>query len=271
MLGFAGWNLLNVSTSMITLYSMNLIINHFYGAKLNAAMGIATQLTGVLMAFSLNMQKALTPAMMKSEGAHERDKVLRMSYLGSRYAYIIFAFWGIPIFFFIDCVLKLWLKEVPFYTNVFCKLLIISILIEQYFVFLNQTIQAEGTVKQYNLWRAVFNVIPIFSSIIMCSFGCEPSWVIVNRIIFFVVIGGIINIIFCKKNLGLNFVFYFRETVLPTIIPTILLCLFGYFLYHNNLMSDILSMSAMLLMSFSLFFLFSVKKSEKKMIFQWFK
>ena len=99
MVGFAGWNLLNISTSMITLYSMNIIINHFYGTTYNAAMGIATQLTGVLMAFSLNMQKALTPVMMKSEGARDRESVLQLTCKGTKMAYLIFAFWGIPIFF----------------------------------------------------------------------------------------------------------------------------------------------------------------------------
>lgn len=263
MIGFAGWNLLNISTSMITLYSMNIIINHYYGTTYNAAMGIATQLTGVLMAFSLNMQKTLTPVMMKSEGAHDREAVISLTCTGSKFAYLIFAFWGIPIFFFIDYILNIWLHQVPYYTNVYCRLLIISILLEQYFVFLNQTIQAEGTVKKYNIWRAFFNMVPIPLSILLCSQGVDSSWVIISRIVFFVIIGGIINVYFCCLNLGLNARYYVKTTIFPTILPTIFIILFG--LVHNitNKVPALLMFALMLLFSAISLYIFALTKQEK--------
>lgn len=263
MIGFAGWNLLNISTSMITLYSMNIIINHFYGTTYNAAMGIATQLTGVLMAFSLNMQKALTPVMMKSEGARDRESVLQLTCKGTKMAYLIFAFWGIPIFFFIEYILSVWLHQVPYYTDVYCRLLILSILIEQYFVFLNQTIQAEGTVKEYNIWKAIINILPIPLSILLCSHGADSSWVIINRIIFFVVIGGIINVFFCRLNLGLSTCFFVKTAIIPTIFPTIVIALFGFFLNTMNIVPKLLLFVLMLLFSAVSFYIFTLTREEK--------
>ena len=82
MSSFAGWNTLNITTGMLSLYGMNIILNHFYGTMANAAMGIATQVTGVLMGVSGNMLKALTPMLVKSEASQQRTKMLDISYIG---------------------------------------------------------------------------------------------------------------------------------------------------------------------------------------------
>ena len=57
MTSFAGWNMTNTATGMISLFGMNIVINHYFGTELNAALGIATQLSGVLMGVSMNMIK----------------------------------------------------------------------------------------------------------------------------------------------------------------------------------------------------------------------
>ena len=86
MASFAGWNLMNIFAGMISLYGMNIAINHFFGTLLNAALGIATQLQGALMGVSVNMSKALTPVLVKKEGANQRLQMLEISYAGCKFS-----------------------------------------------------------------------------------------------------------------------------------------------------------------------------------------
>lgn len=271
MISFAGWNLLNTASAMITLYSMNIIINHYYGTIYNAAMGVATQLTGVLMAFSLNMQKALTPAMMKQEGAHNREAVLNLTCSGSKFAFIIFAILGIPVYFSIDWILSLWLEEVPEYTSVFSRLLIISILLEQYFVFLAQTIMAQGRVKEYCITKSITNALPIFVSIVTCTMGCGASWVLINRILFFVIIGGIINIYYCRRNVGLSIKMYVQKTIVPTLIAAFIVLMLSSILYSNIHVQEPLGLAIVFLISIILYFVLSLKNDERKKIIKIFR
>lgn len=266
MVGFAGWNLLNTSTSMITLYSMNIIINHYYGLVYNAAMGVATQLTGVLMAFSLNMLKALSPRMMKQEGANNRDSVLLLSYAGSKFAFIIFAIMSFPIYFCIEWILNLWLVDIPEYTDVFCKLLIISILLEQYFVFLSQTIMAQGDVKKYSICRSIVNLMPIVASVFMCTIGFSASWVVINRIIFFVLLGGLVNVFYCKQNLGLRYHDYINKTILPTIIPTLIIMCIGIILHNLIVLPYSVIFLVIIFFSMVLYYLFSLERKERNLL-----
>lgn len=266
MVRFAGWNFLTTSSAMITLYSMSIIINHYYGLTYNAAMGVATQLTGVLMAFSLNMQKAISPAIMKHEGANNRGTALFLTYEGAKFAFIIFAIIGFPVYFCIDWILELWLTDVPKYTNVFCRLLLFSILIEQYFVIMTQTIMAQGQIKQYCIYKSIVNILPVFTSILLCLFNMNASWVVVNRIIFYVILGGIVNVFFCKLNIGLSVVSFIQQTIIPTLIPALGIFICSFFFIKYTHLNGLIEIFILMLISVIIFYFFSINKFEKKIL-----
>lgn len=154
MTSFAGWNLVNVATGMLSLYGMNIVVNHYFGTTVNAAMGIATQLSGVMMGLSMNMIKAISPVLVKSEGGNQHQRMLEISYVSCKFSYLLFAFFGIPVLIFVSKVLSVWLKDVPEWTESFCVLLIIATLVEQLTVVLYQSILAGGNIKHYNMARA---------------------------------------------------------------------------------------------------------------------
>lgn len=221
MISFSGWNLLNVGTGMISLFGMNIVVNHYFGVGVNAAMGVATQLSGVIMGMSMNMIKAVTPAIVKSEGGHQRDKMLSLSLSSCKFSFLLFSFFGIPIIFYIKPILELWLKEVPNWASVFCVILIASSLIEQLSVVLYQTIMAEGRVKNYNIWRSITNLTPIIISIIMfAKLNIAPYWILINWLVWKSFGGGIVNVIYTKINLGLKI----RDFLNAVIRPTLLVC-----------------------------------------------
>ena len=73
MTSFAGWSFGNSATSMIGNYGLGIVLNMFFGTVLNAAQGIAGQITGQLCVFASNMLKALNPVIGKSAGASNQD------------------------------------------------------------------------------------------------------------------------------------------------------------------------------------------------------
>lgn len=228
---FAGWNVINLATLMFCLYGTNIFINHFWGTKVNAALGIATQLSGVLMAVSMNMIKAITPVLVKSEGRRERDNMLKITYLGCRFSFLLFSFFCIPIMLYISPILKLWLKDVPEWTAIFCLLMMASTLIDQLTIFLYQSLQAQGDIKRYSIVKGFINILPLLCSIIFFRIvDCEPYWALVNLIIGKGILGGITNLYYCRKNFSLSL----RKFVSNVLTPcgTITLCSFicGYLL-----------------------------------------
>lgn len=219
---FAGWNLVNIGSGMTSLYGRNIVINHFFGTILNAALGIATQLAGVMMAVSSNMLKALTPILVKSEAGNQREKMLEITYVGCRFSFLLFSFFCLPVYFYIENILDLWLGEVPDETIIFCKLIIIATLVEQAVSFLYQTISAHGNIRYYNITKSIVNIMPIISTIIVFYLKFEAYWSILNWIIWYSIGGGIVNIYFVKKNVQLSLLQYMKNVFKPCFLVTIL-------------------------------------------------
>lgn len=232
MVSFAGWCLINIASSMIAVYGINVIVNHYYGTELNAAMGIATQLSGVLMGVSMNMLKALTPVLVKKAGAREDDQMLEISYKGCKFSFMLFSFICIPICFFIHPILELWLHKVPEYTSLFCSLMLISALLDQLVAILYQTVSAKGDVKRINFALMVPNVISLIMTWRMLSVGYSPYWGLINILIWRTLVCGVIKIYYSHIIAGLYIYKYFKKVVFPCFSISVLSLFFNWTLVN---------------------------------------
>ena len=266
---FAGWNLVNIASGMTSLYGRNIAVNHYFGTIFNAALGIATQLSGVIMGVSANMIKAITPILVKNEASNNRNDVLNITCLGCRFSYLLFSFFCIPIFFNIDYILNSWLTNVPQHTAVFCKLLIIAHLIEQLVSFLYQTVIAQGNVKKYNICRSLVNIMSLVSSLFMFYIGFEAYWSVINWIIWYSIGGGLVNVYFCKINVGLSVIKYVKEVLSPcfsvTIFSVILNVIIQLFTININL-SPLFLILFSLFISIFIYWYLGLDKTERRLI-----
>lgn len=74
-------------TSMVGNYGAGLLMNHYFGAVINAAISIASQVISQLQAFSNNMIKAVNPVIVKSEGENNRENMLQVSMYSCKYSF----------------------------------------------------------------------------------------------------------------------------------------------------------------------------------------
>lgn len=148
---FTGWNLFGALCGLGRTQGIAIILNLFFGTMINAAYGIANQVSSQLNFFSSTMLRAINPQIMKSEGAGDRQRMLRLSMTASKFGFFLFAIFAIPSIFEMDAILALWLKTVPENTVVFCQLILIGTLINQLTIGLQSAIQATGKIKVYQV------------------------------------------------------------------------------------------------------------------------
>lgn len=231
---FAGWNLLTSSSGILSQYGLGIIINSYFGVLLNAAQGIANQISGVLMTFSQNAQKAINPIIVKSEGAGEKNKFIYTSLLGCRISYFLFGFFSIPFILKMPLILQLWLNQIPEWAIIFCQLQLLRILTEQLTISLGAAINAHGTIKKYNICRSALYILPIFLVPFSFEIGAPPYWLYIIWILCWSILGGIVSIIFSKKMVDISFTIYTKQVLFPCFMVTVLSLLF-YFLISTIL------------------------------------
>jgi O-antigen/teichoic acid export membrane protein len=209
---FAGWSLLGSASSMIAAYGQGIVINVFFGTVVNAAQGIANQVSGQLGVFAGTMQKALNPMIDKSEGAGNRQLLLKASMMGSKLSFFLLMLTFIPVLIEMPFIFNIWLKNVPEYAILFCRLLLIRNLIEQSYTTLTATIAAVGNIRSFQIATSLFNTLPLAVTYFLFYKG-YPAYFLYITFIMYSVIQSVIVMYFAKTNCGMSISQYLKEVV----------------------------------------------------------
>lgn len=212
MTAFAGWSFLYSSTSILANYGQGLVLNAFFGTVVNAAQGIATQVSGQLGAFSVTMLRALYPLIAKSEGAGDRKLMLQASVMGSKVGFFLLMVFYVPFLIEMPYIFKLWLKDAPDYAIIFCRLILVRNLIEQLFFTLNSSIAAVGAVKRHQIVSSILTPFPIIISILLFR-GDFSSYFMHISFLFYSIIISAVTLYFASKTCGLSSSAYLKNVV----------------------------------------------------------
>ena len=109
MFGFAGWNFIGASSAVLRDQGGNIILNMFCGPAVNAARGIALQVSNAIQGFVSNFMTALNPQITKSYAAGEHDYMMSLIYKGARFSYYILLMLSLPVIVNARYILTLWL------------------------------------------------------------------------------------------------------------------------------------------------------------------
>lgn len=120
MLTFSSWDLYGNMSVMLRTQGVNMLLNMFFGAIVNAAAGISMQVQSAVMSFSGNVLTAFRPQIVKQYSLGNYTYMSELIFNACKYSVILLFLIGIPIIFNIEYVLTIWLKNVPAYTVPFC-------------------------------------------------------------------------------------------------------------------------------------------------------
>jgi O-antigen/teichoic acid export membrane protein len=268
MTSFGGWSLLFSAASMITMQGVSIVLNSFFGVLVNAAQGVATQISGQLMAFSNTMLKALNPVIVKSAGGNDRRQMMAASVIGNKLSFFLFTFFSIPAIIEMPYILHLWLKNVPDYAVIFCQLNLFRLCITQLTITFNTTIAALGNIKEFNIVRSSVYVALLPASYFMYLYGAPPFAIYINLIVM-ILISMFVNVYYVQKLCGYTIQNFLQDIFSRCAITALFnsaISILPLFLLPSGLFRLIL----VVIISSSTFIislhLFGLTKPEKKMM-----
>lgn len=216
MSAYTFWNTLGHISYIVSTQGYNIIFNIFWGTTINAARGIAVQVSGAVGKFTQNFQLAFYPQIVKLYAAEERNKMLNLVMNASVYSFYLVLFFGVPLFFGIDLILDIWLVEVPEYTSIFVKVLLIQILISSLDVSIDRAIVATGRVKSMNLVNTCNQL-----SFLALSYGLLKAGLDIMVVLPIMVAPTVVLYLYTlhlmKKYLQLDFSIYINDVIIKCI------------------------------------------------------
>jgi hypothetical protein len=268
MVKFASWSFLGYATSMVAFYGQTIVINMFFGTLVNAAQTIAGQISGQLGVFALTLTKVLNPLIDKSEGAKDRKMVILAVFKGTKISFYLLAFLYVPFLIEMPYILNLWLIDVPEYTIIFCRFLLLRNLVEQLYIPLNSAISAKGNIKKFQIYNSILNLIPMFVTFIFFYLGYAPYYMYISFLIFSLA-QLVLVIYFSKFYLNFPILEFLNKVIKKAVSPfifSIFISIIPTFFLKNNFF-EFISITSIGIISFLYFlYYFGLDISERKII-----
>ena len=212
ILSFSGWNLIGGLSGMACAEGPNYFMNFYLGVKVNAAMGIAKQVSNVVYGFSSNFQNAFNPQIIKAYASDEKDYLFDLIFRTSKMSFILIYIIAAPLIVCCNDVLNIWLTVVPAYTGTFCICILLSQIVSAISSPLWMAAHAIGNIKVYQLVLAVINITIIPVSWFVLHFGYEPYYILIYQIIMnFIVL--VYRVRYLSQKLSFPSLQYYREVV----------------------------------------------------------
>ena len=151
LLNYAGWNLFGGLAGVSKGQGVNILLNLFFGPTVNAARAISFQVSGAVNMFVTNFQIAINPQIIKSYAIEDKKYMHELIFRGSKFSFYLLYVMSLPILFETQFVLNIWLTNVPDYTQIFTRLIILNVLIDSLSGTLMTAAQASGKIKKYQM------------------------------------------------------------------------------------------------------------------------
>jgi O-antigen/teichoic acid export membrane protein len=219
--GFTGWNLFGAAEGIFKNQLVNILLNQFFNPLVIAARGIASSVNGVVTNFSQNFSSALRPQITKSYAAGYTTELKRMVFSGSKTTYFLMYIFILPLILETPVVLSLWLKNVPEYTVVFTRVILIDALIESISYPIASMVQATGKIKLYQSVTGGFLLLNLPLSWLVLFFGGPPYSVALVAICL-TFIAFIMRLLISRLLINYSVSRFFREVILPICLASLL-------------------------------------------------
>lgn len=233
ILSFSGWNLLGSLAFLLKSHGVNLILNAFFGTIVNAARGVATQISGAIMGFSHNISMSFRPQLVGSYAVGNIKRTYNLFLTQSKICYCLILMLITPVILEMDFILRLWLGDaVPEYTNVFAALVLIDAMINTLNTPVTQVVYATGNIKSYQIFSALVNILLLPACWLFMKLGFD-AWVAFLVTIVFSVICQLVCLIIMHSVFKYSYWDYLKRVVLPCAFMTLLVPLLPVFMVHT--------------------------------------
>lgn len=269
MLGFSGWNLFGTFSNMLREQGVNVLLNTFFGPIVNAARGVAFQVSGSLQNFVGNLTTAVRPQIVQSYAKGEITRSISLMNSISKLSTLFLVIISYPIAIEIEYILKIWLEgNVPENTGVFMRLVLIVQIFNNLNSCLSALVHATGKLKLYQSVGSIVTLFVLPVCYLWLKLGGSATSVFVICIVFSVLMQSTALLI-VKRLLTFSILTYIKEILIPIVkvfLFTFLIPLIPFYLMQESSIRLVLILNISIICMGYASYNICLTKGEKEMV-----
>lgn len=268
ILAYIGWSSYGSFVSVGFTQGVNIILNLFFGPAVNAARGIANQVSHACLSFANNFQVAVNPQLTKSVAVADFARSRSLVLSSTRYSFFLMCILCVPLIGEANFVLDLWLEEVPSHAVSFVQIMLMISILQCLAFSLRTANQAEGNIRKFQLYECTLLLLIVPLSYLGLLFGFPPEFVFIIHL-FIESIAQVVRIIIVSPKIHMTFGEYAKNVyliVLPILLLSLCVTLSIRWSFPSNtvrFITNVLITESVLF--FSILF-YGMKKDERKLL-----
>lgn len=167
MFVFSGWSFFGNVAFALANEGMNVLLNMFGGTVANAARTIAYQVRGAIFGLTQNVYTAVKPQAIQAYAKDEMRRYYNLSLTGGKIVGYMFLLLAVPIYFGLNELLSIWLKDIPAHTIEFISAIFIFMYVRSAHGSIDMFFVTIGKFKHYQLTEFVI----LASSLVFAYLG----------------------------------------------------------------------------------------------------
>ena len=221
MMGFAGWNFIGASSAVLRDQGGNIVLNLFWGTTLNAARGIAQQVSNAIGGFVGNFMTALNPQITKSYASGEREYMMKLIFRAARYSFYLLFILSMPVLFNTDYLINLWLGQVPAHVVLYVRLILVFSLCETVSNPLITVMLATGNIRNYQIIVGGLQMMNLPISYVLLRMGFFPEIIAVVAIAISICCL-VARLVMLRAMIGLPVRLYIRKVLFNLLVVIVM-------------------------------------------------
>lgn len=265
MASFVSWNLIGSMAGVLKEQGLNVVLNIFFGAAVNAARGVAVQVNGAINQFVSNFQMAMNPQIVKLYAANERKQMHELVFRGSRLSYLLLLCLSLPVIIEAPFILNIWLVEVPDYSVVFLRLVMIISLVDSLSYTLITSMHASGKVKEYQIIVGGLSLLTLPLAYILLKIGYGPHLAFISSLVI-TILCHFARLILLSKTIDFPAWTFVKTVTLKALLISLLSYIIPvtlYFILNQSWISFLIIVSVSLVSGIFFSYVFGFTNQEK--------
>lgn len=217
---FTGWIFLGASAVVGRTQGVAMVINLFFRNSINAAFGIASQISHATSMFTNTIRQSVTPQIMKNQKGNPA-RSLTLVYAISRYTYLIMLIICVPLLLCLNTILEIWLgvDNIPPLTAIFSFFLLIGGMLGNLGSGFDASIQASGKIRKNQIGYTIINLSIIPIVYVLYRIGL-PAYMNVIVGIGLTLVTIVFQAYIMQEQTEFNYHDYWTQTIIPSLKAT---------------------------------------------------
>ncbi len=211
---FSIWSLIGGFGLILRNQGSAILLNLYFGPRVNAAYGIANQVSNQTNQLSAAMISSFSPEITASEARGDRDRMLSLSLMVCKMGTFFVLLFAIPLMAEMNYVLKLWLLEPPEYTALLCQLFLGTFLIDRLSAGYMLAVNAHGKIAAYQATLGTCLILTLPISWLLLEAGYSPTSIGLAFIIT-ISASSFGRVLWVKHLFGMSITYWFSSVFFP--------------------------------------------------------